>query len=146
MTPNEAYELLIKWVPLIGGFGAFMFPFLYSIIKDARTRRIEAQKPHLERQLALYTEACQIVVCLATSTETTSRTNAEKRFWELYWGELCMVENRGVERAMKRVGDLLTKEEVEKEKLQIASYELAHQLRSSLEKSWGFRVRKMLPY
>jgi hypothetical protein len=145
MTPDEAYALLAKWSPLIGGFGAFMLPFLYSIVKDATTRRIEAQKPHLERQLVLYTEACQIAVCLATSTNETERTKAEKRFWELYWGELCMVESRGVERAMVKFGKALKQKAAEAE-LQSASYELAHELRSSLEASWGFRVRKMLPY
>lgn len=145
MTPDEAYALLIKWSPLIGGFGAFMLPFLYSIVKDAKTRRIEAQKPHLERQLALYTEACRVAVCLATSKNDEERANAERRFWELYWGELCMVESRGVERAMVKFGKML-KNNAGEAPLQSASYELAHELRNSLEASWGFRVRKMLPY
>lgn len=145
MTPNEAYEFLVRWSPLIGGFGAFMLPFLYSIVKDAKTRRIEAQKPHLERQLAIYTEACRVAVCLATSTNAEERKIAERRFWELYWGELCMVESRGVERAMAKFGKAL-RNNVDENSLKSGSYELAHELRNSLEASWGFRVRKMLPY
>ena len=142
MTLEELRVLAIQWGPLIGGLGAFALPFFYTIIKDARTRRIETQKPHLERQLKLYTEACQAAVCLATSTNAEHKAAAEKRFWELYWGELCMVENRGVERAMKAFGDTL-KRKAEQNDLQSASYELAHALRRSLEGSWGFRV---LPY
>jgi len=145
VTPDEAYALLVKWSPLIGGVGAFMRPFLYSIVKDAKTRRIEAQQPHLERQLALYTEACREAVCLATSDDDGERAKAAQRFWELYWGELCMVESREVERAMMRCGKAL-QEEAKQDELQSASYELAHALRSSLEASWGFRIRRMLPY
>ena len=111
-------------------------------MKDARTRRIEAQKPHLERQMKLYTEACQVAVCLATSANTEHLAAAEKRFWELYWGELCMVEDRGVEKAMMILGEAL-KAKAEQTELQRASYTLAHALRHSLEGSWGFRV---LPY
>ena len=56
-----------------------------------------------------------------------------------------MVESRGVERAMVKFGDAL-KKNASQVALKSASYELAHQLRNSLEASWGFRVRKMLPY
>lgn len=142
MTPDEAYLLLVKWSPLIGGFGAFMLPFLYTITKDAKTRRIEVQKPHLERQLKLYTEACQLAVTLATSSDPEQTVIAESRFWELYWGELCMVDNRGVERAMMNLGNALEKK-ADQSKLKSASYDLAHALRRSLESSWGI---KLFPY
>jgi hypothetical protein len=145
MSPDDAYALLVRWSPIIGGFGAFALPFLYSLVKDAKTRRIEAQKPHLERQLQLYTETCQLAVCLATAEDPQQVTIAKKRFWELYWGELCMVENRGVEKAMVQLGKAL-ESNASQDELKNLSYELAHALRHSLEVAWGFRLRRMLPY
>ena len=142
MAPEELRKVLSDWGPLIGGVGAFALPFLYTIVKDARTRRIEAQKPHLERQLKLYTEACQVTVCLATSSEQGKKEEAAKRFWELYWGELCMVEDRGVEQAMAKFGEALNGN-VEQEALKDSCYDLAHAFRKSLEKTWGHRI---LPY
>jgi hypothetical protein len=71
------------------------------------TRRIEATKPFLERQLALYAEATKIASQVATQGNSESGKKALARFWELYWGELALVENRSVEAAMKRMGDAL---------------------------------------
>lgn len=113
---------------------AFALPFLYTIVKDAKTRRIEAEKPHLEHQLKLYTEICQVVARLASDQIEAD----SKRSWELYWGELCMVETLGVETAMKEFGDALL-DNAGKEKLQGLSYNLAHALRQSLESGWGSR-------
>jgi hypothetical protein len=72
-----------------------------------KTRRIEATKPFLERQLALYAEATKIASQVATQGNSESGKKALARFWELYWGELALVENRSVEAAMKRMGDAL---------------------------------------
>jgi hypothetical protein len=71
------------------------------------TRRIEATKPFLERQLTLYAEATKIASQVATQGNSESGKKALARFWELYWGELALVENRSVEAAMKRMGDAL---------------------------------------
>ena len=145
MTFDELHVVLTKWAPFIGGVGAFFIPFIYAMVKDARTRRIEAQKPHLERQLKLYSEACQVVVCIATATDAQKVAVATNRFWELYWGELCMVENRGVEKAMVLFGQALGRNAIQAE-LKDLSYQLSHALRRSLETTWGFRFRELLPY
>ncbi len=70
----------------------------------AVSRRIEATKPFLDRQLKLYTEASQVAAKIATSTNVNEVADANKRFWELYWGELALVENQDVEAAMVALG------------------------------------------
>ena len=55
------------------------------------TRRIEATKPFLERQLALYAEATKIAAQVATQGNSDSGKKALVRFWELYCGELALV-------------------------------------------------------
>ena len=76
----------------------------------AETRRVEATKPFLERQLRLYTEAAQVAARIATSRDQSATDEAVERFWQLYWGELALVENEAVEGAMKAFGDGLRDE------------------------------------
>src|ERR1700722_11779063 len=56
------------------------------------TRRIEATKPFLERQLQLYTAATQAAAIIATSYDQDEVRSATKRFWQLFSGELALVE------------------------------------------------------
>ncbi|WP_148714019.1 hypothetical protein [Chitinolyticbacter meiyuanensis] len=102
----------------------------------AETRRIEATKPFLDRQLTLYSEATKVASQVATLGTTEAGKKARTRFWELYWGELALVENRTVEAAMKRMGDALAAGASEQE-LQLASLAVARACRESLDKSWG---------
>ncbi len=61
----------------------------------------------------------------------------DKRFWELYWGELALVESKDVEGAMVALGKELKKSSPEKENLQKLSLNLAHACKSSIHESWG---------
>jgi hypothetical protein len=103
------------------------------------TRRIEATKPFLDRQLALYAEATKVAAQVATQRDSDAGKAALARFWELYWGELALVENRSVEAAMKRMGDALRRK-ASTEDIEQASLAVAHACRESLDKSWGIRA------
>lgn len=116
--------------------------------KEAATRLIEARKPFLEKQLALYFETAQITGKLATITPDTGEwEGVERRFWELYWSELSMVEDSVVEAAMVEFGKALADftstyrtapdKEEKKRPLHSAAYELAHALRRSMESGWS---------
>jgi SNF2 family DNA or RNA helicase len=105
----------------------------------ADSRRIEATKPFLERQLKLYTEASQVAALIATSVEKRATQKAITRFWQLYWGELALVENKEVESAMVAMGRAITTG-ANRDELQQASLSLAHACRQSLDKSWGIHA------
>ncbi|MDZ7952280.1 hypothetical protein [Nostoc sp. DedQUE09] len=105
----------------------------------AESRRIEATKPFLDRQLKLYTEASQVAAKIATSTNVNEVADANKRFWELYWGELALVENKDVEAAMVALGKAI-EDSAPKQQLQKLSLKLAHACRSSLNISWGINA------
>lgn len=102
----------------------------------ADTRRIEATKPFLERQLRLYTEATKSAATIATAAEGPDRAKATKRFWELYWGELALVEDEAVARAMVAFGRALEAGQSRRE-IQQRSLDLAHACRDSLAASWS---------
>ena len=100
---------------------------------------VEAAKPFLELRQKLYLEAIQNAGVLVNPTNHTSPelTKATKRFWELYWAELCIVESKEVETAMIGLGDLIADTSAPPRDRQRASVKLAHVLRDSLIKSWG---------
>jgi hypothetical protein len=108
-------------------------------VRLAETRRLEATKPFLERQLKLYTEASQVAAQVATQGGSEAGKKARVRFWELYWGELALVENREVEAAMKQMGDAISAGAAETD-LKRLSLRLAHACRASLDLSWGVRA------
>lgn len=102
----------------------------------AESRRIEATKPFLERQLKLYTEATEVAAVIATSGDDRQRSEALERFWQLYWGELALVENREVAKAMVVLGNAI-KANASRGELEQASLQLAKACRRSLDNSWG---------
>jgi hypothetical protein len=98
---------------------------------------IEAAKPFLELRQKRYMEAIAVAAVLASPELHTGDDveKARKRFSELYWAELSMVEDKIVEAAMVKLGDSLASSDPSQVKM--ASYELAHAVRDSLASSWG---------
>jgi serine/threonine protein kinase len=55
----------------------------------------------------LYARACRAADALAKAATWQAAGAARQEFWELYWGELAIVESTEVEAAMKGLGDAL---------------------------------------
>lgn len=109
----------------------------------AITRRIEAQKPFLEKQLRLYFEAAEVAGRLATlKPENEKWETNENRFWQLYWSELSVIETSEVENAMVAIGDILPAYKAAPKDVQTnadldnAIYDLAHAIRNGIESGW----------
>jgi hypothetical protein len=104
-------------------------------VRSAETRRIEASKPFLEKQLKLFTEATSVTAKIATSDNQDEINTARKRFFELYWGELGLVERGDVAGAM-----IAFKEALDAGKpqlvLQPVALRLAHACRVELAAAW----------
>lgn len=105
----------------------------------SETRRIEATRPFLDRQLTLYTEASQVAARLASGESGDAATKARSRFWQLYLGELALVEDREVEAAMVSFGRAL-ENGGDSSTLRTLSVRLAHACRKSLDESWGINA------
>ena len=136
---TSSLESWIKILTLVGAAVAFIwgaYQFLANQRSQAETRRIEATRPVLDRQLKLYTEATQAAATLATTSSEKEIATAKQRFWSLYWGELALVEDRHVEAAMVQLGHALEQGKLGGE-VQVLSLNLAHACRDSLAESWG---------
>lgn len=132
-------ESWIKILTLAGAAVAFVwggYQFVSNQRSQSETRRIEATRPFLDRQLKLYTEATQAAATLATASSKEQIAAARQRFWSLYWGELALVEDEHVEAAMVQLGRALEQGKIGSE-VQVLSLNLAHACRDSLAESWG---------
>ncbi|UEM09147.1 hypothetical protein J4G43_030920 [Bradyrhizobium barranii subsp. barranii] len=120
----------------------------------ARVAIRESQKPFLEKQLAFYFEAAKATAALSTRDPKDQEwASARKRFWELYWGELGVVESPQIASGMVAFGQTLR--ELEKcvddgktcdglqRPLTGASLALAHSIRESIEAGWGYRLDEL---
>ena len=138
----ENLDTVIKTFPSFIAAVSFLWG-VYQFVKNqkaqAETRRIEATKPFLERQLKLYTEATQAAATIATSKQAEEINIASTKFWSLYWGELALVEDKGVEAAMIEFGEAMKTGSVGQQQLQENSIAPAHACRDSLADSWGVK-------
>jgi hypothetical protein len=133
-------EGVAKWVTILATAGTLC----WSVVSALQSHAIDARRPFLDFQLKLYQEATKMASVLATSDDTKELQAAEARFWQLYWGELGLVENGGiksedggVEGAMVRFGEELKKRGKDRNLLTHLALGLAHTCRNSLAQSWN---------
>jgi hypothetical protein len=109
--------------------------------RESRTRLIEAQKPFLDKQLALYFETAQVVGRLVTEGDGLEWGKDRARFEELYWSELAMVEHAEVASAMVEFRQVLEQlhgsPPPNRGDLLRVALGVAHSLRKGVEESWG---------
>jgi hypothetical protein len=116
----------------------------------ANTRRIEAQKPFLEKRLDTYIEAIKVAGRLTDMDlpvdSDTWKENA-KRFWEMRWGELEMVGDPGIRNAARLVAEEMSftfkQPNEDRHNLRWSVECLADELRFSLEHTWGLQKGSM---
>jgi hypothetical protein len=104
--------------------------------RTEQTRRIEASKPFLEKQLRLFEIATESAVKIATSDDPAVVKAATTRFYELYWGELGLVERGDVANAMIAFKAALEAGDSQ-QKLQPVALRLAHACRKELAAAWN---------
>lgn len=84
--------------------------------------------------------AASTVSTLATTTDPTKWEEAEGKFWELYWGELAVVENEDVAQKMFDFGTKLKTESpaaLPAKDLVVPSIRIAHACRELIKDSWN---------
>lgn len=141
MDKIEMFKILgsvVSTVSVVVGIVISVLSFERSRAAEKETRKIEAAKPFLELRQKLYLEALRNASILVSKDFHTKEEidSAKKRFSELYWGELSLVEEKGIEGGMIAVAASLNLFDP-MTPAQKASYDLAHAMRESLVRSWG---------
>jgi hypothetical protein len=141
MSENRqgSFESALKLLsPLLAVAVFFWGIYTYSdnARETAETRRIEATLPYLKKQLELYTEATKTTAIIATSSDSAATETATKRFKELYWGELALVERDAVASAMVSFREALDAKQGQ-DALRPLALNLTDACRAELAVSWG---------
>lgn len=102
--------------------------------QEAITAELNAKEGFLSKRLELYFEATTCAATIATSQDENEVEAAKKRFWILYWGPMCVIEDKRVEKVMMDFGEALTIGD--RSALQAVVYQLAHTCRNSLASDW----------
>jgi hypothetical protein len=128
-------ERLIKGWTLLGAVLAFGWG-LYQYID---TTRSEFRKAFWEKRYALYSKACTAAAKIAVASDLTTVQKERDEFWNLYWGELSIVESKSVHDAMVAFGNglgVLERQPESANGLKRLSYFLARACRESLKDTW----------
>jgi hypothetical protein len=151
-------ELFIKAIgPLLvlAGlvFGVIQFQTTAELDREARENQYiqtleeaqrEAKKPFYEEQLALYLEATNVTSRIAVPLNEDDKRRAIVRFWQLYWGQLALVESPEVASAMVAFKEVLQdtslSEEIREKELKKHTINLARKCRDSLRESWNVEL------
>ena len=134
-----ALDIAIKLAPSVLASATLLwgiYTYGETVKRTAETRRIEASKPFLDKQLALYSEATLNAATLATSSNPADLAAAKLRFLQLYWGELAMVERGAVESSMVAFKNALDAGKPQTDLARLA-LKLAYACRDELAVSWG---------
>ena len=104
---------------------------IFGVIKYIQVQEIEAAKPYLEKKLMWCEEAVETASAIANSK--TMPVAKVRRFWELYWGVMGMVEKAEVTNAMIDFGKGPDKNKTLKDK----ALAIAHACRAELADDWS---------
>lgn len=134
------------WINLLGQ-ALTTAGFLFVVFKYIKEKQREFKKRFFEEQLKIFTEAVDYASCIPLyDKDTTEYRNAVLNFRRLFWGKMCVVEDRDVESKMINFNRLLeqyeTTSDIEnrekiRESLQQAGLTLAHTCRNSTLHTWG---------
>ena len=118
--------------------------FVFGVVKFVHVQEMDAAKPYLEKKLEWCEEAVETAASIA-GTENP-RIESVRRFWQLYWGVMAMIEKKEVTSAMICFGNELKPQETYGElcnnpdkSLQERALAIAHACRSELASDWSSR-------
>lgn len=104
------------------------------------TRQNEFRKTFWAEQLGMYRKVCSAAAAIAIASNIDSVKTERKVFWNLYWGELSIIEHPEVKDAMAEYGTQLNLVEAYRAapaSLKLLSFDLARACRLSLAKTWN---------
>ncbi|MBP0614696.1 hypothetical protein [Jiella mangrovi] len=138
---------IASWLT-IGGFCVSLATLIFGGIKFFQEFEMNAKQPFLEKQMEYCFEASDVVATVATNPNgSDTRTKAEGRFWELYWGQLAIVENAAVETEMVCFGHWLN-QSAQTDCGDIAprqrSLRLAKACRNLVSEMWGVSLENLV--
>ena len=130
---TQARDVIERRVKIVTAIAA-VATVVVGTAQYLRTQSIEAAKPYLQKKLDWCVEAIETTAYIATA-DSQSRSEKEKRFWQLYWGVMGLVENKNVTDAMIEFGNRL--KGLSSNDLTVDSLNLARACREEMANDWS---------
>jgi hypothetical protein len=120
---------------------------------ELEQRRRDYRLRVLDLQVKYYFEAVEAASIIANAdlpapTEPAllaeyarKQTEADRRFHQLYWGSLCVIESPDVERAMMNFRGAISQPARDAESIKQLSYQLAHACRDHIQLNYDARAQ-----
>ena len=120
---------------LVIGGGLTAFSYITNREAQTRSAAIEAKQPFLQRQLGAYVDVSSTLAILVASKDPSELAKAKEHFWNLYWGQLRVVEEPGVGESMDRIAKCLD-QNPQCPAIENLVTDLTNECRHSLETNW----------
>ena len=136
---SETQIPLETWLKLFGSMLAIV-TVAVGVFQYVSTKQIEFRKTFWTEQFALYRKACSAAAAIAIAQDIKTAEKERYTFWNLYWGELSIIEHPEVKEAMVEFGTQLYEVEAgnaQSASLKLLSFKLARACRQSLAKTWN---------
>ncbi len=138
MTTNEKISVVAQLILFAG--------FIIGAIKFAKEKKREFQRRFFEEQLKIFSEVLDNSAILLAYEKTDDEYKlATKNFKRLFWGKMCLVEDKDVEAKMCKFDLLLDNYNTQddfnearkiKSDLHEAQLSLSHTCRNSCLRTW----------
>lgn len=133
---EKAPELRSKKWELGVSVGLVVFTAWMGMIQLYFKQQNDHRHAVWDERLHVYRQACDVAAALA-SLPADAREQTALRFWSLYYGQMCLVEDHDVEQAMVALGQALRDSATDDKTMRELSLDLAYACRESLEATWN---------
>jgi hypothetical protein len=133
------------WIDLVAAL-LVLAGLIFGVVRYSQEKKRDFQRRFFEQQLAIYRQAVEYAAVIATHPKRTPTVDsAILKFKTLYWGEMCLVEDREVEKSMRKFMRVLSCYEKDndplndiqiQETLEHFAMVLAHTCRNSSIGTW----------
>ena len=139
-----------KWIKLLGEI-LVAAGLIIAAIKFSIENKRAFRKQFFEKQLAIYMEAVEVASIISTYPKDHPKSQeAISGFKTLYWGQMCIIEDKDVESRMYQFNEVLKLYELAQKEAHIQAVQkelkqfaliLAHTCRNSSIETWEIEYR-----
>jgi hypothetical protein len=113
--------------------------FINGVVQYKNSQEDDFRRTYWQTRYDNYKDLVASTSAVINASDSVSRAEAERVFWQNYWGEIVMVEDHHVYAAMRDFGEALQRAVYPDsiEALRIKSYHVGQACRRSLEETWA---------
>lgn len=135
---NGWFYRIQQFVRFAAPIGALVV-FINGVIQFKNSQEDDFRRTYWQTRYDIYKALVASTSAVINAPDSTSRAEAERIFWQNYWGEIVMVEDHHVYGAMREFGLAIDRAVYPDslEALRLKSFHVGQACRRSLEETWS---------